>query len=94
MPAFYKVLVAKVRLHQVVALLIASEGVRAYAADNGGKLPATLDAVKLPLPVDPITGKPFVYELKDGHVMIRGTPAPGREKDPQFNRVYEVTVRK
>ena len=50
--------------------------------------------MKLPLPVDPVTGKPFVYEVKDGKAVIRGTPPPGREKEPSFNRVYEITVRK
>lgn len=94
LPAYYKVMLGKMRLHQNVALLTVAEGVRAHAADNGGKLPATLDAVKLPLPVDPVTGKPFVYERKDGTAVIRGTPPPGREKEPTFNRVYEVTVRK
>ncbi len=94
LPAYYKVMTAKVRLHQSVALLMVAEGVRAHAADNAGKLPVALDAVKLPLPVDPVTGKPFGYEVKDGTASIRGTPAPGREKEPSFNRVYEVTVRK
>jgi hypothetical protein len=89
-----KVLHAKLRLQQVVAMLAAAEGVRAHAADHGGKLPAALDAVKLPLPADPVTGKPFLYELKDGKAIIRGTPPPGREKEPTFNRVYEVTVRR
>ena len=94
LPAYYKVLLAKMRLQQRVAQLAVAEGVRAHAAGNGGKLPAALDAVKLPLPLDPVTGKPFVYELKDGTAVIRGTPAPGREKEPSFNRVYEVTIRK
>jgi hypothetical protein len=94
LPAYMKVTQAKLRVQQVVALLAVVEGVRAHAADNAGKLPAALDAVKLPLPVDPVTGKPFLYELKDGKAVIRGTPPPGREKDPSFNRVYEVTVRK
>ena len=57
-------------------------------------MPAQLDAVKLPLPADPVTGKPFGYELKGATAVIRGTPPAGREKEPSFNRVYEVTVRK
>ncbi len=48
----------------------------------------------MPLPADPTTGKPFLYELKDGKAAIRGTPPPGRENDPNYNRVYEVTARK
>lgn len=93
-PAFQKVMLAKVRLHQRVAQLAVAEGVRAHAGGNGGKLPAALDAVKLPLPADPVTGKPFVYELKGDTAAIRGTAPPGREKEPSFNRVYEVTIHK
>ncbi len=94
LPAYLKVIHAKVRLQQHVAMLIVAEGLRAHAADNGGKFPANLDAVKLPLPVDPVTGKPFGYELKDGKAILRGTPPAGREKDASYNRVYEITVRK
>jgi hypothetical protein len=94
LPGYLKVIQAKLRLQQVIAMLAVAEGVRAHAADNGGQLPAALDAVKLPLPADPVTGKPFRYELHDGKGIIRGTPPPGREKEPTFNRVYEVTVRK
>jgi hypothetical protein len=94
LPAYLKVMHAKFRLQQQVALLIVAEGIRAFAADNGGKLPAYLDAVKLPLPVDPVTGKAFVYTLKDGKAILHGTPPAEREKDPGFNRVYEITVRK
>jgi hypothetical protein len=93
LPAYLKVTQAKVRVHQYTALLTVTEGVRAHAADNGGKLPANLDAVKLPLPVDPVTGKPFAYELKGATAVIRTTPPAGREKDASFNRVFEVTVR-
>jgi hypothetical protein len=94
LPAFQKVLQAKFRVQQVIALLMVAEGVRAHAAANGGKLPTTLDVVKLPLPADPVTGKPFLYELKGGKAVLRGTPPAGREDQPSFNRVYEITVRK
>jgi hypothetical protein len=94
LPAYLKVTLAKIRLQQQVALLAAAEGVRAHAGENGGKLPGALDQVKLPLPLDPVTGQPFVYELKGGTAVIRGTAPRGRETEPTFNRVYEVTIRK
>jgi hypothetical protein len=94
LPAYLKVTQAKIRVQQMVALLTAAEGVRAHAATSGGKVPPSLDLVKLPLPADPVTGKPFVYEVKDGKAILRGTPPPGREKEPTFNRVYEITIRK
>jgi hypothetical protein len=85
---------AKVRLQQHFAMLTVAEGVRAYAAENGGKLPASLDAVKLPMPVDPVTGKPFVYEMKDGKATVRATPPATMKDSPAHNRVYEITIRK
>ncbi|MDB5307323.1 MAG: hypothetical protein JWO38_1525 [Gemmataceae bacterium] len=93
-PAVRKVREAEVRIQQRVAMLQAAEAVRAYAAENGGALPPTLEATKLPVPVDPVTGRPFPYELKDGTAMLRGTPPPARKNEPPFNRVYEITIRK
>lgn len=57
---------AQGRLEQRVALLRAVEAIRMSAAANAGKLPAKLSDAGVPLPVDPFTGKPFGYELKDG----------------------------
>ncbi|AMV23730.1 hypothetical protein VT84_04910 [Gemmata sp. SH-PL17] len=94
LPVYKKVTLARVRLEQLVAQLTVVEAVRAHAAENGGQLPTALDAVKLPLPIDPISGKLFVYEVKENRATIRGTPPPGQEQWPTSNRVYEVTVRK
>jgi hypothetical protein len=93
LPAYLKVTQAKVRLQHHIALLAVAEAVRAYAAENSGKLPASLDEVKLPLPVDPVSGKPFVYGLKEGKAILHGTPPADRATDPSFNRVYEISVR-
>lgn len=93
-PSGIKVFLARDRIQQRVALLQAVEAVRAYAAENGGKLPPTLAATKLPVPVDPFTGKPVVYEVKDGTAVIRGTPPANMNDVPVYNLVYEVTVRK
>lgn len=94
LPAVRKVLAAQVRIQQRIDLLRVVEAVRLHAADHGGAVPSTLETVAVPLPPDPVTGKPFLYEVKDGKAVVRGTPAPGRENEPQFNRVYEVTIRK
>jgi hypothetical protein len=93
-PAGLKVMQAQARVQQHIGMLQAVEAVRAYAAANGGTLPASLEATKLPVPMDPVTGKPFAYEVKDGTAVIRGTPPSDRKADPYFNRVYVVTVRK
>src|SRR5262249_35611813 len=45
-----------------IALLLAIEAIRLYAAAHDGQLPETLDQVtEVPLPEDPATGKPFLY---------------------------------
>ena len=93
-PALIKVRQATARLDQRLALLRCVEALRIYAAENGGKLPAKLDGVKLPLPVDPITGKPFAYELDGDTATLHGTPPVGREKEAAYNVRYEVTIAK
>jgi hypothetical protein len=83
-----------VRRQQRIRLLRCIEALRLYAADHNGKLPALLDDVPVPLPVDPVTGKSFIYKLVDGTASLHGTPPRGKEKDAAFNRRYEVTIQK
>jgi hypothetical protein len=95
LPAWANVLQARARLQQHVALLITAEAIRAQAAANGGKIPATLDTVKLPLPADPATGKAFSFEVKEGKGTLHGTvPMVGQSLRTPLNRVYEITFRK
>ncbi|HVS37802.1 MAG TPA: hypothetical protein VMS17_19750, partial [Gemmataceae bacterium] len=93
-PALIKVRQATARLDQRLALLRCVEALRIYAAENNGKLPAKLDDVKIPLPLDPVTGKPFPYQLDGDKATLRGTPPAGREKDAAYNVRYEVTIAK
>lgn len=93
-PAVTKVSIARARIDQQIGMLQAVEALRAFAAANGGRLTGTLDELKLPLPPDPFTGRPYRYELLNGVASVRATPPPGREGDASLNRVYEVSVRK
>lgn len=93
-PALQKIRFAQCRLDQRIALLRHVEALRMYAAEHDGKLPASLADVDVPLPADPVTGRPFRYELKDGTAHIRGTPPKGYEQLPFFNLHYEITIRK
>lgn len=92
--ASIRVVMAQMRLQQRIAMLQVTEAVRMHAAKNGGKLPTALTDVKLPLPIDPVTGKPFRYEVQGATAVIRGTPPDDRKNDPLFNRVYELKIRK
>lgn len=82
------------RLEQRFGLLRHVEAVRLYAAAHEGKLPESLDEIEVPLPVDPVTGKPFLYAVEDGKAIIRGTPPEGTEGSASYNVRVELTLRK
>ena len=87
-----KVKIGQARVDQRLAALRLIEAIRLHAQQNDGKAPATLDEIKLPLPFDPITGKPFHYTVKDGVITLSGgNPSPGEDR---MNRVYEIRIRK
>ena len=86
--------IAQLRIQQRIALLQHVEAIRLYAADNAGKLPPTLDAIKLPLPTDPFTGKAFLYKVDGDQATLQGTPPKGMEKTAAYNVRYEITLTK
>ena len=55
------------RLEQRIALLRCVESIRHH-----GTFPEKPEALALPLPVDPFTGKPFGYDVSDKAVVVRG----------------------
>jgi len=92
LPTAWKITQAQVRLDQRVAYLRTIEAVRLYAHANKGELPAKLADLSVPVPTDPVTGKPFEYAVKDGIATLTGgNPTPGQ---PRTNRVYQLTVKK
>lgn len=92
-PATLKVKLAHTRLAQRLALLRVVEALRLHAAGNDG-FPAKLDDLTVPLPNDPVTGRPFEYKLEGGKAHVKGTPARGQEKVATFNVRYELSLRK
>jgi len=76
-----------------IAALRCVEALRMHAAHNGNALPAKLDDVKIvPIPNDPMTGKPFEYSLQGGAAILKSPKLEGeREKDAVH---YQITVRK
>ncbi len=94
LPAIHKVRCAQARLDQRVALLRHVEALRIYAAAHDGKLPAKLSDLTVPVPDDPVTGKPFRYEVAGNTAHLRGSPPRGQEKFPAYNVHYEITIQK
>lgn len=66
--------VARQRSRQNILAVQAIEGVRMYAANNGGKLPDSLDALPYPLANDPVSGKPLEYTKSGDQAVIKTSP--------------------
>jgi hypothetical protein len=85
---------ARGRLQQRLGMLRHVEALRMYAAEHDGKLPAHLTDIPVPLPVDPFTGKAFLYESDGKTAVVRGSPPKGEEKTAAYNIRYKVTIEK
>ncbi len=64
-----------------------------YAAEHGGAFPAKLSDISVPLPDDPFTGKPFLYEASGKTAHVRGRPPKAMENDRAFRVHYEITLK-
>jgi hypothetical protein len=93
LPSMKAVRRAQARIDQRIGLLRHVEALRLHAAEHGGELPANLTEVSVPMPDDPVTGKPFRYERIGASSHVRGSPPVGAEEDPFFNVHYVLTVR-
>jgi hypothetical protein len=94
LPHIIKLRQAQGRLEQQIALLRHVEALRLYCAEHDRKLPTKLSDIAVPLPVDPVTGKPFVYTLEGVTAHIRGRSVQGEESDRGSHLHYAVTFRK
>jgi hypothetical protein len=95
LPATIKVYTASTRLDRRIAALRCVEALRLYAAAHDGKLPPALADVKeVPVPADPMTGKPFEYKLNGDTATISAEPPHSGWPIPQDTLVYELTIRK
>ena len=81
---------AQARLDRRVAALRVVESIRMYAATKGGALPESLDNITdVPVPLDPVTGKPFGYHLEGGRAQVSG---PSGGMAPVYRLSYGITV--
>jgi hypothetical protein len=93
LPALAKAATRYAAFERRLALLRCIEAIRLEAAAQGGRLPASLEAImQVPVPDDPMTGKPFGYRL-EGKTAILETPS-GPGVDAKSSRVYEITLRR
>ncbi len=76
LPALGSARAAAAKFDQQLALLQTVEAIRMYGAASGGKLPATLDDLPLPSPVDPFTGKLLAYRCQGDQAVLSGHEMP------------------
>jgi hypothetical protein len=93
LPSVGKLHFSGARLDRRIAGLRCVEAVRLYAAAHGGQLPARLSDVQdVPLPADPVTGKPFEYACDGRSATLYGPPPAGEEPRAGNTLKYELTL--
>ncbi len=74
LPATSRVIQAKVRQQRTLAQLLVVEAIRMQTAQTG-KLPQKLEEIKVvPIPFNPVTGKPFTYSVVENRAMLESEP--------------------
>jgi hypothetical protein len=89
-------MIASDRADRQLALLRIEEAIRLYAHAHAGMLPPSLEAIDdVPVPVDPTTGKAFLYRIDKGAAVVETPPGPpnGTER-PLQKRRYIIHLRK
>jgi len=90
-----KIVAARVRCDRRIAALRCVEAVRLYAAAHDGKLPASLDDIKdVPLPPDPVNGKPFDYRVAGDRAYLSCLPIPDQPANNATMPTYELSIKR
>jgi hypothetical protein len=90
LPAMQSARAAQVRLERDIAALRVIEALRMYAAGHDRRLPERLDdVVEVPVPLNPATGKPFLYRLESGTAVLE---LPSADGTPGYHRRFEIQV--
>ena len=90
LPSLTRAYFLTTKLDQRIAALRVIEAVRMYAAGHAGKLPASLSEItEVPVPIDPVSGKPFKYEVDADTITLEGQLPEG--ESPRDGLRYEVT---
>ena len=84
----------QVHVDQRIGLLRCLELIRIYAAAHDGGLPDRLGDAALPIPIDPVIGKPFDYRRDGNKASLHGAAPIGMEHDDRFSRVFSISIQK
>ena len=88
-PPLNRVRLQAILLERQLDAMQCIEAIRLYANDHEGKLPNSLEAITdAPVPLDPATGKPFLYQV-NGDSATLSAPAPPGFNDPYTWRSWQ-----
>lgn len=91
-PALARAYELEARVHRRLAALRVIEAIRLHAARHDGQLPANLNQItEVPVPIDPLSGKPFQYAVDDGSFTLEAPLLEGMDRRDAGLR-YEVNV--
>jgi hypothetical protein len=92
---YEKVFEAVHRTDRSFAFLRCVEAIRLHAANHDGRLPASLEEITdVPASVDPVTGRPFEYEVKGDTAKLKLPLRPGEKAPPGQTAVYELSMQR
>jgi hypothetical protein len=94
LPNIDKLRAEQAELERQLALLRHVEAIRMYAALHDGRPPARAADLSVPLPADPVSGKPFTYRLEASTAHIRGGSPQEAAKSAGTGVHYSVTIYK
>ena len=93
LPAFGRIGLLQTRLERDIAMLRCVEAIRLHAAEHDGRLPRILDEIaEVPVPLDPLYGRPFGYRLSGRKAMLESPPPP--DGGPRDGLRYEITIKR
>ena len=95
LPAMSRVMQARVRLDRQLAAFQCLEAIRLYAAQHKGQLPAALADIKdVPVPMCPVTDRPFVYRRTGSDTATLAAPSAPKSALSIRPPSYDLTIRR
>jgi hypothetical protein len=95
LPVSDKIYRAQLRVERRMAALRCVEALRLHAAAHDGKFPASLKEMKdVAIPIDPGTGKDFVYQVKDDKATLYAQHLGSEANFYPFAFIYEMTFKR
>ena len=92
LPALARAVDRFAELDRAFAALRCLEAIRGHAARHNRQWPASLDAIQeMPVPVDPMTGSPFLYRVEGTKAILEAPPLPPGAA--RKSKIYELTLR-